>query len=91
MPDLKRPNPDDSTALVLAKKSRNEVVLAKVHNAGALIKSVRLHELNHCSSVGRLTKCFITYVVQLIGNNYMKSHTNASNTFLGLVTQLLDS
>ena len=40
MPDLKRPNPDDANALVLAKKSRtNEVVLAKVQNAGALVPS----------------------------------------------------
>lgn len=42
MPDLKRPSQDDSTALVLAKRSRNEVVLSKVQNAGALIQSVRL-------------------------------------------------
>jgi hypothetical protein len=43
MPDLKRPNSDDSTALVLAKKARNELVLSKIQNAGALVpSSVRL-------------------------------------------------
>jgi hypothetical protein len=39
MPVAKRPNTDDSNALVLAKKSKNEIVLSKIHNAGSLVQS----------------------------------------------------
>jgi len=39
MPVAKRPIPEDSYSLVLAKKSKNEVVLSKIQNAGALMTS----------------------------------------------------
>ena len=38
MPELKRPAPNDSTALMLAKRSRNELVSSQPHD-GAVVQS----------------------------------------------------